>query len=59
MFKALENMTAIQNSQAGDVHIGHLFWYSIGDDLYGRNLLERTLRSNGAVSKGLCPMGFA
>lgn len=54
MLEALENMTAIQNSQAGDVHIGHLFWYSIGDDLYGRNLLEQALVQTG-LSQGFMP----
>jgi len=54
MLKSLENMTAVQNTQAGDVHIGHLFWYSIGDDLYGRNLLEQTLVQTG-LSQGFMP----
>ena len=54
MLENLENMTAVQNSQAGDVHIGHLFWYSIGDDLYGRNLLEQTLVQTG-LSQGFMP----
>ena len=54
MLKSLENMTAINESQAGDVHIGHLFWYSIGDDLYGRNLLEQTLVQTG-LSQGFMP----
>jgi hypothetical protein len=53
MLEALENMTAV-NTQAGDVHIGHLFWYSIGDDLYGRNLLEQNLVQN-ALSIGFMP----
>lgn len=47
----LENMAAVQNPQSG-AHIGHLFWYSIGDDLYGRDLLEQTL-----VQVGL-PLSF-
>ena len=54
MLKPLENMTVVQNSQAGDVHIGHLFWYSIGDDLYSRNLLEQTLVQTG-LSQGFMP----
>jgi len=54
MLESLENMTVVQNSQAGDVHIGHLFWYSIGDDLYGRDLLEQTLVQTG-LSQGFMP----
>lgn len=54
MLESLGNMTVVQNSQVGDVHIGHLFWYSIGDDLYGRNLLEQTLVQTG-LSQGFMP----
>jgi hypothetical protein len=38
----LQNMVAVQNQETR-AHIGHLFWYSIGDDLYSRSLLEQTL----------------
>jgi len=38
----LENMVAVQEDQE-NAHIGNLFWYSIGDDNYNRNLLEQTL----------------
>lgn len=54
MLKNLENMTAVNESKEEDVHIGHLLWYSIGDDLYGRNLLELTLVQTG-LSQGFMP----
>jgi hypothetical protein len=50
----LENMTAIQNSKEGDAHIGHLFWYSVGEDLYSRTVLEQTLVQTG-LSTGFMP----
>lgn len=49
----LENLAAIQNEEGG-AHIGHLFWYSISDDLYPRDLLEQTLIQTG-LSTGFMP----
>lgn len=54
MSVTLENMAAVQNPQQGDSHIGHLFWYSIGDDIYSRTLLEQTLVQLG-LSLGFMP----
>lgn len=54
MSVTLENMAAVQNPQQGGSHIGHLFWYSIGDDLYSRSLLEQTLVQLG-LSLGFMP----
>jgi len=49
----LENMVAIKKEE-GVKHIGHLFWYSIGDDLYQRDDLESTLITSG-LSMGFMP----
>ena len=42
----LQNMVTVQNQET-KAHIGHLFWYSIGNDLYSRSLLEQTLVQTG------------
>ncbi|SHN86550.1 DUF6744 family protein [Desulfitobacterium chlororespirans] len=39
----LENMVATTNEAEDNGHLGNLFWFSIGDDTYNRNLLEQTL----------------
>lgn len=49
----LENMAAVRNPQ-GSAHLGHLFWFSIGDDLYSRSLLEQTLIQVG-LSESFMP----
>ncbi len=47
----LEKMVATKTEGA---HIGHLFWYSMGEDLYGRDTLEKALNDNG-LSTGFMP----
>lgn len=49
----LENMVAVQKEE-GEGIIGHLFWYSIGEDLYNRQALEKVLQNNG-LSTGFMP----
>ncbi|KLU62305.1 hypothetical protein CEB3_c13490 [Peptococcaceae bacterium CEB3] len=50
----LENMAAVQNLQNESAHIGHLFWYSLSDDLFSRSLLEQTLAQVG-LSESFLP----
>lgn len=48
----LENIAVTRNEK--DAFIGHLFWYSISDDLYSRQGLEANLKNNG-LSVGFMP----
>jgi hypothetical protein len=48
----LENIAVTKNEK--DAFIGHLFWYSISDDLYSRQELRNTLKNQG-LSEGFMP----
>jgi hypothetical protein len=51
--KILEGVSAVQNSSNSSV-MGYLTWYSIGDDLYNREMLRKGLLANG-IEEGYLP----
>lgn len=44
--KLLEGVSAVQNSSSSSI-MGYLTWYSVGDDLYNREMLRKSLLVNG------------
>lgn len=43
----LDNMIAVNKEEEDIKHIGHLFWYTIGEDLYQREDIEAALINSG------------